>query len=218
MADIDFWDAAVGYAVGGGGYAARSRRRRSQLADPADAFVDDQLVDIALVGPDELWVATAGGIAALFGHRRRQLGGLDAGPAGFGAFSAIAANPAGDAWIAGWQGAIRHFAGPPPPPVNQPPAAAFSFSTTGLSVVFTDSSSDNDGTIASWLWNFDDGSTSTERHPTHLFAAAGTYIVSLTVTDDDGAIDVGGHAIVVQPGPGGTFGDFTEVTPLDRSS
>ena len=37
----------------------------------------------------------------------------------------------------------------------------------------------------------------------------------LTVTDDDG--DTGGAVrfIAVQPGPGGTFGDFTEVTPLD---
>ncbi|MBP9145023.1 MAG: VCBS repeat-containing protein [Thermoanaerobaculia bacterium] len=213
--DLDFWDSAIGYAVGGGGYAVRSTDGGASWQLLPTPSADDQLVDIALVGPSELWVATAGGHALYSANGGANWAVMDAGPAGFGAFAAIAANPAGDAWIAGWQGAIRHFSGPPPPPVNQPPAAAFNFSTTGLSVAFTDSSSDNDGTIASWLWSFDDGSTSTERHPTHLFAAAGTYIVALTVTDDDGDSDVAGHAVVVQPGPGGTFGDFTEVTPLD---
>ena len=84
-----------------------------------------------------------------------------------------------DAWIAGWQGAIRHFSGPPPPPVNQPPAASFTFLTTGLAVSLTDTSSDADGTIVSWLWSFGDDTTSTEQHPTHVFALAGTYIVTI---------------------------------------
>lgn len=38
----------------------------------------------------------------------------------------------------------------------------------------------------SWLWNFGDGSTSTEQHPTHSFPGPGTYSVTLAVTDDDG--------------------------------
>ncbi|MCB1318249.1 MAG: VCBS repeat-containing protein, partial [Leptospiraceae bacterium] len=44
---------------------------------------------------------------------------------------------------------------------------------------------------------------------------ANTYIVRLTVTDDDGATTSTIRFVVVQPNPGGTFGDFTEVTPLD---
>lgn len=38
--------------------------------------------------------------------------------------------------------------------------------------------------IASWSWDFGDGSTSTEQHPLHTFATAGTYDVVLEITDD----------------------------------
>ena len=213
--DMDFWNASIGYAVGFNGYAARSGDGGLtwQMLPTPDST--DQLTDIEMIGPDELWVSTAGGRVLYSATGGLNWAVMDAGAAGFGSYSTIAANPAGDAWIAGWQGAIRRFTGPPPPPVNQPPVASFNFATSRLTVVFTDTSSDHDGTIASWLWNFDDGTTSTEQHPIHLFPAAGTYLVSLTVTDDDGDTDSGGHAIAVQPGPGGTFGEFTEVTPLD---
>ncbi|MCG8456095.1 MAG: Ig-like domain-containing protein, partial [Holophagales bacterium] len=53
-------------------------------------------------------------------------------------------------------------------------------------VPFDDHSFDADGTIVGWSWDFGDGSTSTERHPVHTYAAPGTYEVSLTVTDDHG--------------------------------
>jgi PKD repeat protein len=45
---------------------------------------------------------------------------------------------------------------------------------------------DPDGTIASYLWNFRDGSTSSEPNPTHTFTTAGSYNVRLTVTDNSG--------------------------------
>ncbi|WP_136716643.1 PKD domain-containing protein [Halorientalis salina] len=48
-------------------------------------------------------------------------------------------------------------------------------------------SSDSDGTIASYEWTFDDGTTATGVDPTHAFDATGNYTVTLTVTDDDGA-------------------------------
>src|SRR5690606_28256976 len=110
------------------------------------------------------------------------------------------------AWIGGSYGAIHHFAGPPGEPLNNPPLASFGFATTGLSVVLTDTSTDSDGTISTWLWNFGDGSTSSEQNPVHEFELAGTYPVSLSVTDDDGDTDVAFRSIVVQPGPGGIFG------------
>ncbi|MCB0271298.1 MAG: PKD domain-containing protein, partial [Calditrichaeota bacterium] len=139
----------------------------------------------------------------------------DIGSAGFGAFSAIAANPAGDAWTVGEQGYIEYFAGPPPPPLNRPPDASFDFNTNGLTVDFTDTSVDPDGFIVSWNWDFGDGNGSTLQHPSHTYTDANTYIVRLTVTDEDGDSSSTVRFITVQPNPGGTFGDFTEVTPLD---
>jgi photosystem II stability/assembly factor-like uncharacterized protein len=215
IADMDFWNANVGHAVGGAGYAARSGDGGLTWQVLPTPNTTDQITDIELIGPDELWVSTAGGIAMYSATGGQNWAVMNAGAAGFGAYASLVASPAGDAWIAGSQGAIRHFSGPPGPPLNQPPAASFNYVTTGFSVALSDASSDPDGTIVSWLWSFGDGATSTEQHPTHVFSIAGTYHVNLTVTDDDGDSDSALRFIVVQPGPGGIFGDFTEVTPLD---
>jgi subtilisin family serine protease len=76
---------------------------------------------------------------------------------------------------------------PPPPHGNESPIASFTSSCTGLGCTFTDQSRDPDGTLDSWSWDFGDGNSSTERDPTHAYAAAGTYQVTLVVTDDGGA-------------------------------
>lgn len=73
------------------------------------------------------------------------------------------------------------------PPSNEPPTANFTYTTIDLTAYFTDTSSDSDGIIAAWSWTFGDGGTSTVQHPTYTYAAEGTYTVSLTVTDDEGA-------------------------------
>ncbi len=213
--DMDFFDVSIGYAVGWWGYAVRSDDGGATWQVLPTPNGNDQLTDIYLLGPNELWVSTNAGVAYYSATGGQNWAVLDTGSAGFGNFSAIAATPEGDAWTAGFQGYIEHFAGPPPPPLNRPPEASFGFVTTGLSVALTDTSTDPDGTIVSWDWDFGDGNTSTEQHPTHVFATANTYHVRLTVTDDDGATGGALRFIAVQPGPGGTFGDFTEVTPLD---
>ncbi|MFN8396064.1 MAG: PKD domain-containing protein [Bacteroidia bacterium] len=56
--------------------------------------------------------------------------------------------------------------------------AAFNFNSNGLQVDFIDQSS---GLITGWLWDFGDGSTSTQQNPTHTFPANGQYIVCLTI-------------------------------------
>ena len=63
--------------------------------------------------------------------------------------------------------------------VNQAPNAAFSSSCTDLDCNFTDQSTDSDGSIASWSWDFDDGATSTSQNPSNSYASAGTYSVGL---------------------------------------
>ncbi|MFJ8041743.1 collagenase [Kitasatospora sp. NPDC096147] len=74
-----------------------------------------------------------------------------------------------------------------PAPENQAPSAGFTALANGLSVNLTDVSTDVDGTIASRAWDFGDGTNTTTANPTKVYAAAGTYTVKLTVTDDKGA-------------------------------
>ena len=89
------------------------------------------------------------------------------------------------------------FAGGSPPPANTPPTANFTFSCSGLTCNFTDTSTDADGTVSSWSWNFGDGATSTAQHPARTYAAAGTYTVALTVTDNSGATASKSQAVTV---------------------
>jgi serine protease len=120
------------------------------------------------------------------------------------------------------------------PPANVAPTANFSFTTSGLTANFTDSSTDSDGTIASRSWNFGDGTTSTATSPSKTYSAAGTYTVTLTVTDNGGLSNTttrsvtvataGGGAVVLSKGVGAagstnstsansSWADFTVAVP-----
>lgn len=72
---------------------------------------------------------------------------------------------------------------PPPPPGNEAPLASFTYACPDLTCSFTDQSWDPDGSVGGWSWTFGDGNASTDQHPTHTYAAAGTYQVTLVVTD-----------------------------------
>lgn len=70
---------------------------------------------------------------------------------------------------------------------NVPPAAAFSAEVSDLDVAFNaGESSDPDGSIENYAWDFGDGTTGTGKKADKHYAAAGTYSVKLTVTDDRG--------------------------------
>jgi PKD repeat protein len=56
-------------------------------------------------------------------------------------------------------------------------------------VVFTNQSSGGTS-IVGWKWDFGDGSTSTQKSPTHTYATTGNFDVSLTITRSDGKKDV----------------------------
>lgn len=71
---------------------------------------------------------------------------------------------------------------------NAAPTASFTTTSKGLSVTVDGSaSSDRDGTIASYAWTFGDGGTATGVTAAHTYAAPGTYIITLTVSDNAGA-------------------------------
>jgi PKD repeat protein len=82
-------------------------------------------------------------------------------------------------------------------PGNVAPQASFTSAVDGLAVQFTDASTDADGTVVAWTWTFGDGATSTQRNPSHAYAAAGIYVVTLTVTDDLGATGGTSAAVTV---------------------
>jgi parallel beta-helix repeat protein len=73
---------------------------------------------------------------------------------------------------------------------NSPPIAKFNYSPTSPNTLdgieFVDNSTDLDGSIVEWHWDFGDGTASTERNATHKYDE-GKYMVTLTVKDDDGA-------------------------------
>jgi PKD repeat protein len=82
--------------------------------------------------------------------------------------------------------------------VNDPPVASFTYSCTGLSCDFDASgSSDPDGSITNYAWNFGDGGTASGVAPSHTYNAGGTYAVTLTVTDDRGGTDSDSQELIV---------------------
>jgi PKD repeat protein len=86
-------------------------------------------------------------------------------------------------------------------PANVPPTANFTSSCTNLTCTFTDRSTDTDGTLSAWSWTFGDGSTSTARNPSRTYAAAGTYTVTLKVTDNRGGTNQKSASVTVTKPP-----------------
>ncbi len=79
----------------------------------------------------------------------------------------------------------------PPVRVNSPPTAIFTespepaYATETVTFDASDSS-DSDGEIVSYSWDFGDGTTATGVTATHVYGDDGSYLVKLTVTDNDG--------------------------------
>lgn len=103
--------------------------------------------------------------------------------------------------------------------VNYTPVAGFTYSISGLTASFTNTSTDG----ASYNWSFGDGGTSTTANPSHAYAVAGSYTVTLTVTNGCGTdfysvvIEVGtginsislSDAVTVQPNPTSDFANVS---------
>lgn len=83
---------------------------------------------------------------------------------------------------------------------NNPPTALFSFSCTELTCSFdATNSNDSDGNVSSYSWEFGDGTSSAYGATTsHDYATNGTYSVTLTVTDNQGAQDILSQDVTVE--------------------
>jgi PKD repeat protein len=110
---------------------------------------------------------------------------------------------------------------------NVAPTAAFNVPTCTVNVacLFTDASTDpEDGTPSAWRWNFGDNTAEvTDQNPTHTYTTVGTFNVTLTVTDSQGATGTITQAVTVSPASSqacttsGTFVDCT-LTLTQRST
>lgn len=98
----------------------------------------------------------------------------------------------------------------PNPSANFPPLAAFTTDVDHLTVdVDGTTSSDSDGTIASYTWNWGDGSSDdTGSTQTHTYATAATFTITLTVVDDGGANDTQTHDVTTTESAKLQFGAF----------
>jgi len=85
-------------------------------------------------------------------------------------------------------------------PANNAPTASFTSNCTGLTCSFNASgSSDSDGTISNYAWSFGGSGV----NASNTFASAGTFSVTLTVTDNDGATDTSTQSVTVTAPPSG---------------
>ena len=86
--------------------------------------------------------------------------------------------------------------------VHPNPIADFTYDANCDFVVdFTDLSIHNNTSIASWSWNFGDGGNASVQNPTHTFPGAGTYNVTLIVTNNNNCIDSVTLPVVVPEPP-----------------
>ncbi|HVF33316.1 MAG TPA: S8 family serine peptidase [Acidimicrobiales bacterium] len=96
---------------------------------------------------------------------------------------------------------------------NDLPTAAFTSTTSGLTVsVDGSSSSDPDGDPLSYAWTFGDGSTASGAKASRTYAAGGTYTVGLTVSDGRGGSATTSRSVTVSSG-----GDPDPSTPTVTS-
>lgn len=91
---------------------------------------------------------------------------------------------------------------------NEPPTASFTVDCIDLNCSFDGSaSSDSDGSISSYEWNFGDGNTASGSTASHSYGTDGTYTVTLTVTDDEGDTGISSQDVTVSDSSGGDAGN-----------
>lgn len=86
---------------------------------------------------------------------------------------------------------------------NKAPKASFTYKRKGLKVSLKDQSTDSDGRITKWNWDFGNGETSSKQNPVVNYRSKGTYTIKLTVTDNGGKTNSTSQSINVSKGGNG---------------
>src|SRR5690606_17218968 len=82
---------------------------------------------------------------------------------------------------------------------------AHAMACSGVQTAFEDRSTVAEGSISSWLWDFGDGHTSTQKNPSHAFEGPGTYEVKLIATSSFGCVDSTVQTVLVKAAPKADF-------------
>ncbi|MCA0295768.1 MAG: PKD domain-containing protein [Actinobacteria bacterium] len=87
--------------------------------------------------------------------------------------------------------------------MNQAPSAAFTSTVLDRRATFDGSAStDPDGSVTGYSWDFGDGTTGSGVNPVHVYAGSGSYNVTLTATDNKGATGTVVHQVTITAGSG----------------
>jgi len=102
--------------------------------------------------------------------------------------------------------------------VNRPPHSVIRYdkkelNAGGMILFDASDSTDNDGSIIGYFWDFGDGNTSEEKSPTHVYQLGGDFIVNLTVKDSDNATDINISRIMINERPNVAF-TFSPIDPV----
>lgn len=115
------------------------------------------------------------------------------------------------------QVALHYKVANTPPAANVPPTSSFSATESNLTASFDGTAStDSDGTVKSYAWDFGDGTTATGATTTHTYSVAGTYTVTLTVTDNTGAQGTSTQQVTVTAPPAPATGTTIAADQFDR--
>ena len=121
---------------------------------------------------------------------------------GTGVVSYLSSSSTNAPVVASFDSLLATAPGWTPPIPNVAPSASFTGVPTGLHLaVDASGSTDSDGTVEAYDWTFGDGTAATGATASHTYAAAGTYDVTLTVTDDDDATGAVTHQFTVEAPP-----------------
>ncbi|WP_340105377.1 S8 family serine peptidase [Rhodohalobacter sp. 8-1] len=102
---------------------------------------------------------------------------------------------------------------------NAAPTATFTFDCTDLSCNFDGSgSTDSDGSISSYSWDFGDGNTASGSTVSHSYGADGTYTVTLMVTDNEGSSGSDSQDVTVSTSSGDTGNNSPVIDSITTST